>query len=602
MGYIKKIGAYLEKPHAIPGVAFIALVLSLPTLFGGFALDDHYFRMIFQQCPGMPELDLSPLETFTFGGGTPELNLVRMNRGLLPWWADPYWQTSFWRPVTSLTHWGDYVLWGDRAWPMHLGSILLYSALAAALTFYYRRLLPSAAVAGIAALLFAIDDAHGFPVAWLSSRNAILSCLFGVLALIFHDGWRRNGWRFGLPVALATLLLAVFSAEGAVAIVAYLLAYAIFIDKSRPWARVLSLAPYLATLFVWRIVYSALGHGTTHSMVYIDPIGDPIRFFRATLFRLPEYLYGQMGLSDPTMGSIFPQPYFGITWTFIVAFLGFAAWIMWPLIRSDETLRFCLFGMVLSAIPACATIPQSRLLFFTGIGGMPLVASFLVAVNRKSAALLYEKRRPTPAKALAYFMLLTHGLIAPAMFLTSALTIVPVEAVIRKLNESLPQHPGLTEQTLVVARSHIDVLPSGFPILRSSLNQPIPLHTWQLTSGLGAVTIERTDEKTLLVRPEEAIHPRNFTQVFQRPPNRPMRPGQRVSLDGLEIEVISVTPDGRPVETKFHFSKNLDDPSFIWTTMDKGPFVTFAPPPVGERISLPRQPLGKVLLGAVNLL
>ncbi len=53
------------------------------------------------------------------------------------------------------------------------------------------------------------------------------------------------------------------------------------------------------------------------------------------------------------------------------------------MLRRDPLSRFLALGMVLAAIPSCATYPNDRLLFFTGIGGMGLVMQY-IALARQS--------------------------------------------------------------------------------------------------------------------------------------------------------------------------------------------------------------------------
>ena len=105
--------------------AAVALVLTLPSLWIGFVTDDHVFRLIFERMPSLPELKIPLLDTFSFGKGEPVYNAQLMERGVVPWWTDPSWQLSFWRPLASMTHWVDHTLFGQWAWPMHLHSMFL---------------------------------------------------------------------------------------------------------------------------------------------------------------------------------------------------------------------------------------------------------------------------------------------------------------------------------------------------------------------------------------------------------------------------------------------------------------------------------------------
>src|SRR5205807_41468 len=83
-------------------------------------------------------------------------------------------------------------------------------------------------------------------------------------------------WRAGAIFAPAWLAVALLAGESSIAVVGYLAAYALCLDRTAWRARAASLAPYLAVVIGWRIVYHALGYGTAHSGVYLDPGSDPI--------------------------------------------------------------------------------------------------------------------------------------------------------------------------------------------------------------------------------------------------------------------------------------------------------------------------------------
>src|SRR5437899_567285 len=79
---------------------------------------------------------------------------------------------------------------------------------------------------GLATALYAFDDAHGAPVAWIANRNALMSASFGVLALTAHDRWRRQERAGFAWIASGQFLLALLSLEGGIATAGYLAAYA----------------------------------------------------------------------------------------------------------------------------------------------------------------------------------------------------------------------------------------------------------------------------------------------------------------------------------------------------------------------------------------
>src|SRR4051794_17764132 len=132
---------------------------------------------------------------FRFVRGDPARTGRLIDLGIFPWWTDPGLKAEFLQALTVLTHRLDYALWPDSPALMHAHSLLWLGAAVAAASAFYRRMLGATWAAGIAALLFAADDARGATVGWLANRNVLVAATFGVLALIAHDRRRRDGSR-----------------------------------------------------------------------------------------------------------------------------------------------------------------------------------------------------------------------------------------------------------------------------------------------------------------------------------------------------------------------------------------------------------------------
>lgn len=234
---VSKLQRVMSGGRWLFGAPLLGGLLTLPSVFSGYAGDDFFHRMVLQDFPGMPEVAAHPgvaavpWDTFTFAPGDAEGNRLYVERGLLPWWSS---EDVLFRRLhfpTSVTHWLDMVWFGHRAWAEHLHNVFLYVLAAAAAGLVYRRIVAAAWVAALATLLYAIDDAHGMTVAWIMNRNALHGAIFGYLALAAHIRWRRTGWRWGLPLAWTSLAVGVACSEGTLSIGAYLFAHMLFLDK-----------------------------------------------------------------------------------------------------------------------------------------------------------------------------------------------------------------------------------------------------------------------------------------------------------------------------------------------------------------------------------
>jgi hypothetical protein len=268
----------------------------------------------------------------------------------------------------------------------------------------YRRLYPPSLapwVAGLAGLFFAIDDAHAAPAAFLANRNATISAVFAFASILVYDRWRRENWRPGMWLTPLFLGLGLLGGESAVGGGAYLLSYALFIDRGSLRKRLLAITPTAAVGVGWWLAYKALGYGASNSALYIDPGSDPLRFFGAVLERAPLLLMGQLGFPPSDLSTLASHQVARGHWFFAVAGLTVLAALAWPLLRRERTARFWTLGMVLSLLPACATFPSDRLLVMSGLGGMALISIFVATALGDAGQLAGPHCRPRAPRRLS---------------------------------------------------------------------------------------------------------------------------------------------------------------------------------------------------------
>lgn len=228
--------------------ALVAAGLCLPALGVGLHMDDYAQRMTMLRAP---RVLTEPLAVFASLPGDPELNRRYMDLGILPWWTVPDYRLAFSRILSAVSMWIDYRLWPDSPVLMHAHSLLWLGLMVLVAALLYRRLL-DAWSAGLAALLYAFDEAHAMPTAWLANRNALIATALGLLALLAHDRWRRYGRRWGAAASAGCLALALLSGEAALGAAGYLAAYALILEDGS-WSRRLgSLLPAGAVVSVDR--------------------------------------------------------------------------------------------------------------------------------------------------------------------------------------------------------------------------------------------------------------------------------------------------------------------------------------------------------------
>jgi hypothetical protein len=572
-------------------VGILGIVLTLPSLGVGLLVDDYHHKLLMSGSDSIAKLLDSQLDMFRFFDGDPERTAELTDYGIFPWWTYDRIKGAFWRPLASITHWLDYVLWPDSPALMHAQSILWYAGLVIAVTFLYRRLMSPAWIAGLAAVLFAIDDAHGMPVGFLANRNALMACLFGVLSLIAHDRWRREQRRAGIVLGPILLAVSLLSAEAGIATCAYLGAYALFMDRGTWQRRVASLLPYLVVVLVWRILWTHLGYGVENIGGYVDPLGEPGRFLSAAVNRAPFFLLAQWAVPPSDISNfLFPRTLL-VLWSAAIVFLLLLLILLAPLLRRQRTTRFWAAGMILSVLPICATFPSDRLLLFLGIGGMGLVGQLLEFV--------FGRRQWRPklvlwgiaSYVLAAIFILSHLIVAPlALPFRSAFPLGP-KGLVDKLMINRPLEASVESQDLVIVNPPIAFFACCSVLTWAGEEWPVPRRLRVLTSSLfEPVKVHRPDQRSLVVRPAYGYYAWVLDGLF-RTEKHPFRVGDRVELTGMTVEVTKLTRDGRPAEAAFTFSVPLEDASLRWLQYRDGRFVPFSPPAVGDTVVLKRQNL-----------
>lgn len=545
-------------------------------------VDDYLHRATFIQPAELDGLFGSPFTSlFSFADGDAERTEAMIARGMSSVLTLPKIKLRFWRPLTVATHWIDYALWPNSAWLMHLHSLLWFGAAVLTVALLYRRLMGPTLVAGIACLLFAIDDAHSLPVGWIANRNSLIALVLGVSAIIQHDRWRRDQITHALPFAVLLFSLALLAKESSVSVCAYLFSYALFIDKSPRLQRAATLAPYAVCVLIWRFYYQWAGYGASGSTSYIDPISSPLAYLRELPVRVPLLLNGQFGFPPSDFYTFLPPP---IT-TFLVAWAVVLVTLMLPLfvslLRKDSMAKFWALGMSLSLLPICATGPMDRLLDFTSIGAMALLSLLLVHLRH-----LVHADPPEPHQRYyryGYRVLLTiHFILAPIYFIGMPhLFAFGSGIVIEEVDGFVPKDESISERTVVLVNMGNYPIGLYLPIQRALAGIPAPAAVRSLSApsiSLLPMSIERRNETTLRVHAEYG--PSLFRGI------QPMKIGDRVNLPDTAVEVIDTDADGWPSVLDFHFVVPLENPSLIWLEFQGVEAKSWIPPEVGETVFL----------------
>ncbi len=601
------------------GLVLLAALIYLPTLGSGWVADDLFHRAKLLDSlpfggkgatsPHPHKLSSALMDLFVWASSDNDIRPF-MDFGSIPWWTFEGLRLSFWRPLAALTHWIDYKLWPDSAPLMHAHSLLWFVLVIALVTFTYRRLMAFNWVAGLAALLFTMDDLHYGTVSWLASRYVLPTFFFGLLAILAHDRWRREGLRAQGILSSIWLILALLSGEAGLAAVAYLAAYALFLDRGSWRKRLLSLIPSFTVVAAWRIIYRYLGYGVSGTGLYLDPTLDPLGFVTGIIERGPILLLGLLGEPNPARYTALSPTGSYYLWLCAILFLGAVFLLLLPLFRRDRVACFWAAGMVLCIVPASASHWFSgRLAFFAALGGMGLVAQLIAGTLDRHNWVPAGKILRGSIWALCILLMGLHLVVPP--WHAFKRTRKAVYVTTRFERQPQPFLPTNIQGHDIVIINHPN--PSGLfylPYYSTLLGQPLPAHIRVLFPGFSAVEVTRKDKVTLVVRSEcgflspSDCPPRNksgrfplmnpvyhhqFMNLAFRDRNHPLKLGESIELSGVRIEVTKLSKDGYPLGATFRFERPLEDPSMKWLKWDweSKAFTSFSPPLAGSTMRVP---------------
>jgi hypothetical protein len=577
--------------------------LRWPALFAGFFTDDYQQLAMLR---GRFLLARPSWDLFWFGPRS-QAELQRLlDFGFEPWWTAEAYRLSMFRPLASLLIALDDQLFGGNALACHLHSFAWWALLVVGVAALLGRLLPPVAAAlGVA--LFALDESHNVPLAWLANRSTLVGAALGVLALLAHvhasaraQAPARTSW-----LALAALLwsLSLAAGEYAFGLLAYLLAYELLGASGPLRARLARLLPASALATGYLALRAQLGHGISGSGMYISP-GEPLRYLLQggsrvaalaadLLFAVPaawlrtntpwrNHLL-ELELFTPDAWHELPD------WRTYHVAIGLLALIAGALVlrrvvrdAGDEyaALRWLAGASLLALLAAAAAAPSSRLLVAPAIGTSALLAAAIVHGLR-------APRRNVAFASLCAAALAVHGALAARSAYADAARLRGQADAARRwaLAAELPADPRALDVVIVSASDFTTA--THVPWLRLAHGKPLPRSYRQLSGALVAHEIARVDDHSLELTMLSSDVRDAFAGSLYRAREDELAAGHVVRLRGMEVQVLGAR-DGNPYRLRVRFDLPLDDRRLLFLHARPSGLRRFKPPGIGERLLLPR--------------
>ena len=583
------------------GAVLLGLALVLPSIGAGFLLDDY---LQIAQLEGWSLNPAGPLDLYSFVPRD-RARVAELRRlGSLPYFVAPDLRMSFARPLSSALTAFDHALFGRRAWPYHVHTLLWYAALLLVVAAVLRRSFDqhAAPLATLALLIFCLDDGHALTVTFIAARNAAVSCALVWLGLWAHLRWRTSGWRAGAWLAPLLGALGLAAGEMGLAALAYLVAWEIC-ERRHHWQR--ALMPTVLLVAAYLVTYRTLGLGAHGSGEYLDPFGDPRSYLAALPARLL-LLFGSLVLRTPIDFAMVDQRLRApLMLAGAAAAVMVALWLPRALrrMRPEESaaVRWMGLGAAGALFAATPGLLGERLVFAASLGGAVVVAALL-----RDAWRLFRARR---ARVLAGAALVTLGLpsLALAAVALPAKTIFFGRAARAdwRLARDAEIAAPVPAQVVIVALD--DLFAVDLPVIRAFAQHRSPAELRDIirgrppagpdTFGAQGTTVlsmasvghrlRRTASDTLELSTPEGTLLDGVWPATVRAPNIPLPRGAAFRTARYTATVLE-DRGGRPTRVAFQFDRPLEDPSLVFLTLRDRGLRRLALPPIGGELTLPK--------------
>ncbi len=585
-------------------------VLRWRSFDAGFGSDDYpQYAMIKGRYP----VERSAFDLFNFVGGENEVPTLK-DSGAVPWWTHPELRLAMMRPLSSALIVIDHAVFGDNLLGFHIHSLFWWAFLVFCVALLLRELLPIQ-VAGIAVVLFAAEEGHGLPVAWLANRSALVSLSLGLLGLWGHIRWRRGGYRPAAAFSVIMFSLALLAGEWTFPVFAYLFAFELLGAEGPLWRRALALVPAALLGLAFLVVQSLLDYSALASNVYINPVYEPGVFIVKSLQRIPvffaELVFGinsiwwwvgtpwrtfflRLDIFSPQVWRLLPD------WQFWHFLLGVSAGVVsyylihWSLRprcpRVRRELSWLLLGSLLALVPMVASFPSSRLVVPAFVG----ISAAWATVALHAFRSLYRSFGLDPLRFCRLSALALIGVFYFQVWQASIHSMHEVggrayfhKSVRQWILQAEIDDKGIENRDIFMVNGleHTQVVFS--PFIRYFHGHPLPRSWRVLSAAPRAHDIVRTAPNQLVFSVLGGTMMDSDLERLYRADRYPLRLNDTVKIDGLQVEILRLLK-GKPLMVRFTFDRELEHSGYLFLHNDERGLRRFKLPRIGERIRLPK--------------
>jgi len=568
-------------------LVLLGIALHARSLGWGFLYDDfmHQSRLRY----GERFAELSPWNLYDYGTcSRPGDSLYRS--GLHPWWTDPDFRVRFLRPVASLSLRLDYRLYGSWAPGYHFTNLALFGVLLALAFRLFRDVgvPPRAALWALAFL--ACEDVLAIPVGWIANRNAILSSIFTVGAVLAVHRYRRGGCRTVLALGVASFLLACGSKESGLIGLPLIGFYLLVCEApegesvARGLIRVMrSAVPWLfaAAAAAYLAAYAAGGYGT-NSRLYTTVWGEPLTYLKRLTVLAPVALTG-LFFGVPA-DLVFARPAAALR----VLAIGLPALLLAALfcvrfLRGSRPALFAAVWALLALVPVAGVTTGDRLLVNACIGTSMLLGLLLDRLGGIPGSI--KERRYGSLAVVAFFVLAGIVLSAPMIRLRGGLFHKLAARDREAIANTEIQSPAREHRSAFLLN-----VPGAFFALTflptwTMMHDDPSAAVGYLQMGRRPLTLRRENERSLVIEyGGSGLLSNRYEMLFRTTPEPPA-PGTVFESAEFNATVMETGPEGIR-SARLDFKRALEDASYVFLAWRNGRMRRVEMPGPGETLEL----------------
>jgi len=535
---------------------FAAGVLTFfPALRSPYLLDDYLHQSMVD---GNFPCKRGPFDLYDFVNDADRT--IMIERGILPWWADPELKVRFFRPLSSLLLWIDHAVAGTYPFLLHLHSLAWWVAAVLAVRALFRHSF-SPRVALLAMVIYALAPCHTLPLAWLANREVLVCITFGTLALTAYVRFREGRSLRHAAAATALFFVSMLGGEYALAFGGYVLAIELGRAHESLGQRMTGMLPFAVPAAGYLLVRGMLHYGTAGSGFYSDPLSVPGAYLATAPRRLLILLEDAWFSIDATTWSS-STPFWLLAAILVVGAAGLARPMRRVIARLEPAQRatatWMLRGSVIALLPTLAVVPSARLLGVSYLGVSALVALLLDHAWFPAQPEEGKGELLQLAAILLGFAHLVHG---PA---TSWL----VGRQFRDTGDEFSEHTKWFAKRLSDPENADVVLVRGlvgqFFVPFALDPHGKPPKRWRILTQTGHILLLRTDARSVrLTAPkDQSLFTTGPGNLF-RSLDRPFRVGDEVRVPGMHVTIEELGEDG-PRQALFEFDEDIEASKTVW--------------------------------------